>query len=91
MGCIEQSVREMKTVTIIGLTIGPFDKFSVGYRWSRGLRHALTAVVMVPASTLLALLTSGCLIVERAPSHSSWPKPFAAKDLRQFEGVYRNH
>ncbi len=43
------------------------------------------------ASTLLALLTSGCLIVELAPSHSSWPKPVAAKDLRQFEGVYRNH
>lgn len=44
-----------------------------------------------PAGTLLALLASGCLIVERAPSHSSWPKPVAAKDLQQFEGVYRNH
>jgi len=50
------------------------------------LEHLFLAI-----SILLALLTSGCLIVECAPSHSSWPKPVAAKDLRQFEGVYRNH
>ncbi len=44
-----------------------------------------------PASALLTLMTSGCLIIEGTPSHSSWPKPISAKDLRQFEGFYRNH
>ena len=42
-------------------------------------------------SAMLALFTSGCIIVQRDPWHSSWPKPVAANDFRQFEGVYRNH
>lgn len=42
-------------------------------------------------SALVALLASGCVYVgSEWHSDSSWPKPVAAKDFRQFEGVYRN-
>jgi hypothetical protein len=47
--------------------------------------------LLFSVGTLLALFTTGCLVIECEPSHSSWPKPVAAKDFRQFEGVYRNH
>jgi hypothetical protein len=41
--------------------------------------------------TLLALLTSGCVLVDHEHPHRSWPKAVQTDDLRQFEGVYRNH
>jgi hypothetical protein len=47
--------------------------------------------LFLPISAMWVLLTSGCIIVQREPSHSSWPKPIVANDFRQFEGVYRNH
>jgi hypothetical protein len=47
--------------------------------------------LLFSGAAMLALCASGCLVVECQPSHSSWPKPVAAKDFRQFEGVYRNH
>jgi hypothetical protein len=39
-------------------------------------------------SALVALLTAGCVYVgSKQHSDSSWPKPVAARDFRQFEGV----
>jgi hypothetical protein len=47
--------------------------------------------LLFPMGALVALLASGCVYVgSDAHSDSSWPKPVAVKDFRQFEGVYRN-
>ncbi len=39
----------------------------------------------------LALLASGCMSSQHSPPHASWPKPIAANNLKQFEGVFQNH
>ena len=38
----------------------------------------------------VALFTTGCVSSQRWPPHGSWPEPVKAKNLEQFEGVFRN-
>jgi hypothetical protein len=40
---------------------------------------------------ILPLLNAGCVSSENHPPPESWPKPVAAKNVEQFEGVFLNH
>ena len=40
---------------------------------------------------MTAALASGCVVsADSQPAHRSWPKPVAAQNVNQFDGVYRN-
>ena len=47
-------------------------------------------LIIILTGTLL-LFTAGCVSSQRSSPHASWPKPVTAKELQQFEGVFRNH
>jgi hypothetical protein len=53
-------------------------------------RYRMRRSIIILAG-ILPLLNAGCVSIGNYSPSDSWPKPVAAKNLEQFEGVFLNH